>query len=33
MAKMSNLDLASILDAEIQNACGYLGGRLAQERR
>jgi hypothetical protein len=26
-------NLASILDAEIQNACGYLGGRLAQEPR
>jgi hypothetical protein len=33
MAKMSDLDLASILDAKIQNALGYQGGRLAQERR
>src|SRR5260370_42603634 len=33
MPKMSDLDLASILDAKIQNALGYQGGRLAQERR
>jgi hypothetical protein len=33
MAKMSDLDLASILDAKIQNAFGYKGGRLTQERR
>jgi hypothetical protein len=33
MPKMSDSDLAAILDAKIHNALGYQGGRLSQERR
>ena len=33
MPKMSDLGPVSILDAKIQNAFRYHGGRLAQERR
>jgi hypothetical protein len=33
MPKMSDGDLAAILDAKIENALGYQGGRLAEERR
>ena len=33
MTKMSDGDLAAILDAKIQNALGYQGGRLSQLRR
>jgi hypothetical protein len=33
MKKMSDSDLAAILDAKIHNALGYQGGRLAQARR
>jgi hypothetical protein len=33
MPKMSDSDLAAILDAKIHNALGYQGGRLAQARR
>ena len=32
MPKMSDSDLAAILDAKIHNALGYQGGRLSQER-
>jgi len=33
MAKMSDLDLAAIVAAKIQNALGYQGGRLSRERQ
>src|ERR1700730_4391223 len=33
MPKMSDSDLAAILDAKIHNALGYQGGRFSQERR
>jgi hypothetical protein len=33
MPKMSDSDLAAILDAKIHNALGYQGGRLSQGRR
>ena len=33
MPKMSDGDLAAILAAKIENALGYQGGRLAEERR